>query len=708
MADNSVGGGGSGAVLSKMKQEHRQVRLKTALPEDHLIIHSMRMSEALSTPFEIDLDMYSDDPEIDPNTVLGHNMTVGLDRNINGERYFNGYFRSFGLFGSRERKYIYRGVAVPWLWFLTLTENCRIFHEKSAVDIAKKIFGEHGFGDFRFQLNGNPSAYKYCVQYRESDFNFISRLFEKEGLYYYFHHENGRHEMVIVDDVKSHPKEPGYESIEFKIPDDVLSRRRENIHSWRQSNNILTTKFVHQDYDFMKPRADLTTRSSIPRQHAASNMEVYQYPGEYYETGLGDTYAQVRMEEKQTGYSVAQSESNARGIKTGHRFEMSLHPVEEFNQEYLITSAHHEVVSDDYYSSATDNEETYHATFTAIPTTSVFRPPRVSVKPLIMGPQTAVVRNETAGEEIEPDEFGRVKVQFDWEREDIRSCWIRVSQTWAGAGWGGMSIPRDGQEVIVEYVDGNPDRPIITGRVYNGKSEFPYEPKARPTVTTFKTNSSKGGGGYNELRFDDLKGEENIFVHAEKTMDVRVKDVRKDFVGSSHHEIVGGSAFQKTGEDKHQTVGGEWRVMTEDDISIITDTDAYHKVGGDTAIDSGGEVHIKAGAKAVIQAVSGISLHCGGNFVNIDNMGVTIKGTMVKINSGGAKMNGKGERAQDPEEPAAALDDSAGQISERARGRSYVPEQTALDSHAVAASLLNAAATGAVTCQVCGAMAGGS
>lgn len=707
MADN-LAGGGSGAVLSKMVQLHRQVRVKTALPEDHVQIHTMRMSEALSTPFEMEIDLYSDDPAIDPNVILGHNVTVGLDRNVNGERYFNGYFRSFGLHGSRERKYIYRGIAVPWFWFLTITENCRIFHEMTVVEIASQIFDDHGFGDFRFDLQGSPPVYEYCVQYRESDYNFISRLFEKEGLYYYFEHENGRHEMVIVDDIRSHPTESGYERIEFKVPDDVLSRRRENVHSWRQSQNILPTKYVHQDYDFKKPRADLTTQGAIARQHGVSNMEVYQYPGEYYETGVGENYAQLRIEERQTPFQVAQADGNARGLKNGHRFELFSHPVDEYNQEYLIISAHHEVVSDDFYTSASDNEDTYHCSFTAIPMTSVYRPPRVTPKPHITGPQTAVVKNDTPGEEIEPDEFGRVKVMFEWEREGTPSCWVRVSQTWAGAGWGGMSIPRDGQEVVVEFIDGNPDRPLITGRVYNAKSEHPYAPQQKPTVTTFKTNSSKGGGGFNELRFDDLKGEENIFVHAEKTMDVRVKDVRKDYVGASHHEIVGGSSFHSTGEDRHIGVGGEYRLQSGDNMSLISDADAHQKTGMNHVVTAGMAYHVDAGMSAVIEAGISITLKVGGNFINIGPGGIFIKGTMVMLNSGGAAGSGPGDGSQAPEAPAAALDDQAGEISEKARDRFHVPTPTELDNHPVAVSLINAAKNGAVACKVCAQMAGQS
>lgn len=698
-------GGGASALLSVISQQTRDVRIKTALPDDHLLFHSMRMSEALSTPYQMDMELYSEDPALDPNKLLGHNTTVGLVRNAGGERFFNGYFTSFGFAGARDRKYVYRAVASPWLWFLNLTENCRIFHEKSAVDIIKQIFDEHGMGDYKFETTGSYQTYEYCVQYRESDFNFVSRLLEKEGLYYYFKHENGNHEMVIVDKMSKHPTETGYDSIEFQPFDASTHRRRDCIHEWRQSQNVLTTKVVLQDTDLKQPRADLTTQHSIARQHAAANMAVYQYPGEYSDTDVGTNYAKVRAEEHQTGFDVAQGEANVRGIKSGYRFKLTNHPVKAINKEYLVTAAHHTIVSDEYFTGGGSGQETYSCTFSTMPYEGTFRPPRRAVKPLIVGPQTAVVKNDTDGEEIEPDEYGRVKVMFKWEREGTSSCWVPVSQAVAGSGWGWMNIPRDGHTVIVEFEDGNPDRPLITGRVYTAKAEHPYDPKAKPTITTFKSNSSKGGGGYNELRFDDKKGEENVFIHAEKDMDVYVKDTRKTFIGNEHHEIVEASAFQETGEDKHQTVGGEWRMTVTDNISVRGNADNFYKSGGNTAMTAGGDVHVKAGGKAVIEAPVGLTIKCGGSFVTLSPAGVDIKGPMVNINSGGSANSGGGDQSEKAEAPLKALSDKAGKIADKARGRSYTPTKTELDNHPVAHTRMQAAESGAVFCKKCAELA---
>ena len=706
----SSSAGGSSSALSTLAQKPRQVRIKTALPEDRLAFKAMHMSERLSTPFEMVLELYSDDPAIDFDAVLGHNVTVGLERNAGGERYFNGYVTSFGHAGAKARQYVYRAVARPWLWFLTQTRNSRIFHGENAVDIAKKIFDEHGFGDYRFDVSRSPEPYEYCVQYDESDFDFVNRLFEREGIYYFFEHENGRHEMHIVDKMDAHPKEPGYDEMEFVVADSVMGLRREGITAWTQSQQVLPTRFVTQDYDFKKPRADLTSQHAISRGHAASNLEVYQYPGEYVEPGAGQAYATLRAEERQSSFDMASAETNVRGVKTGFRFKMFNNPIPALDQEYLVTSAVYRLEGDDYYSVSAGGgapQETYSCSFTAMPASGTYRPPHRTPRPRIPGPQTAVVRNDTKGEEIEPDEFGRVKVVFEWEREGKSSCWVRVSQAWAGKGWGAMMIPRDGQEVIVEFLDGNPDRPIITGRVYNGSSEPPYPPKDKPTVTTFKTNSSKGGGGFNEIRFDDEKGAESVFHHQEKDLDVRTKNVRKTFVGNTNHEYVAGSEFVEVNDSRHLTVADEYRLTTGGVISTQAGDSIYAVSDGDIAMESRMDTHLKAGMKAVIEAGAGLTIKSGGNFITLGPAGIHIKGTMVFINSGGSALSGPGERSETAEEPAHALQDNAGEISEKARGRSRTPTPTELDSHPVARALLGGAQSGAPFCKVCSQMAGG-
>lgn len=695
------------AVLPGVAQKNRPYRVKTALSEDHLSFRSMRMTETLSATFQMDVELLSHDPAVDFDAVLGHNLTVGINRPRGGERFFNGYVTSFGFAGVAGRMFLYRATVSPWLWLLKQTENCMIFHNESAVSIAEKIFDAHGFTDYRFEVQGSPPTYEYCVQYRESDFNFISRLFEKEGLYYFFDHENGKHTLVVTDSMDAHQPDPGYETIPMVMDDDTARRQREGIFSWRSRQQIRATEVTLQDYNFTAPRAEMLVSETIARNHAASGLKLYQYPGEYKDTGAGAQYAKLRVEEQQASFEIAQADTNAHGIRTGYRFGLSKHPVAKVNDEYLVTSSHIECRAGGFTSGGGDEAE-FSCAFMAMPMSSIHRPARVTPKPMIYGPQTAVVTNKTEGEEIEPvDEHGRVLVSFEWEREGTLSCPVRVSQGIAGAGWGMMNIPRHGQEVIVEFEDGNPDRPIITGRVYNAKSEFPYNPMDKPTVTTLKTNSSKGGGGFNELRFDDKKGEENIFVHAEMSMDTRVKETRRTYIGTDDHRIIDNDQFLQVAGTRHETVGAEYRVTVGENMSFTGGDAAYFKLGGNFATDAGGDVHMKAGGKAVIEAPMGVTLKCGGNFITVDNTGVAIKGTFVKINSGGSALSGPGEQAQEADEPAVAKNDEAGEISPGPRGRDYTPTQTELDSHPVAVSLLNAAQSGAPFCKVCAQMAAG-
>ena len=661
----------------------------------------------MSATFDMEVEMLSSDPAIDFDSVLGHNLTVGVNRPRGGERYFNGYVTSFGFSGVSGRMFLYRATVSPWLWLLKQTENCMIFHGETVVSIAEAIFNAHGFADFRFDVAGDPPTYDYCVQYRESDFNFISRLFEKEGLYYFFEHENGKHTLVVTDTMDTHKTDPGYETVPMVMDGETTRRQREGVFSWRTRQQIRATEVTLQDYNFTAPRAEMTVTDTITRGHAAAGLKLYQYPGEYQDTGAGAKYARLRIEEQQSAFEVAQADTNAHGIRTGYRFQLDKHPVEKVNTDYVVTSSHIECRVGGF-SSGSEAETEFMCTFMAMPLTGTFRPARVTPKPMIYGPQTAVVSNRTKGEEIEAvDKHGRVTVLFEWEREGTLSCPVRVSQTVAGAGWGAMNIPRHGQEVIVEFEDGNPDRPVITGRVYNGKSEYPYNPMEQPTITTIKTNSSKGGGGFNELRFDDKKGEENIFTHAEKSMDTRVKQTRRTYIGYDDHQIVDNDQFLKVTESRHETVGAEYRLDVGENISFTGGDAMFFKLGGNFATNAGGDVHMKAGGKAVIEAAGGVTLKCGGSFITLNASGVSINGGTVKINSGGRALSGPGEQAQKPDEAAVAKNDEAGEISPPPRGRAYTPTQTQLDSHPVAVSLLNAAMSGAPFCKVCSQMAAG-
>lgn len=684
-----------------LRQDTRQVRIKSALPENVLAFRSMRMSEGMSQLFEMQLELYSDEDGLEFDKVLGRNLTVALETEKGPEeRYFNGFVTQFGFAGSHGRRFVYQAVASPWLWFLTRTETCRIFHESPADRIVSEVFRAHGFTDFEFRLSRAHPVYEYCVQYRESDFNFVSRLLEREGIHYHFEHRNGSHLLVLADSNSLLTEEPGYATIDYHAEDEFLRRRRECIHAWRPESRVQPTRVALSDYDFRKPAADLAASARIGRGHALGAFEVYDWPGAYRELAEGEDYARMRVEELQSQQTRMQAEATARGVKSGRLFTLAAHPVARFNAPHLIVSAIHHVASDDYESGADAEEQIYRCAFTAMPATEPFRPPRRTPKPLISGPQTAVVVG-AEGEEIDPDEHGRVKVQFHWERAGSPSCRVRVSQAWAGAGWGAASIPRIGQEVIVEFEEGDPDRPIVTGRVYNAAQRAPYDPPARRNVTAFRTNTVKGVG-FNELSFDDTAGAEGIFVHAQFDFDRRVRNDARDRVGRDRHATVARDAFEAVEANRHATVAVEERLTVGDSRHVRIGEDDLRAAGRDIVDLAGGRIHLKADGTAVVEAPGGVTLRSGGSFVTVSPVGVFIRGPVVLINSGGAALAGPGTRAAAAAKPAEPQERTGGRKDPRARARSRAPTPEELDSHPVAAALRRAAQSGAPFCEICG------
>jgi type VI secretion system secreted protein VgrG len=633
----------------------------------------MRGSEELGRLFEFELDLLSEDRELDPDDLLGQNMTVRLALPEERTRYFNGFVSRFmhtGVVavptpgGERELS-AYRATLRPWLWFLTRTSDCRIFQDKTVPEIVKQLLRERGFTDFEESLYSSYRKLPYCVQYRETDFAFISRLLEQEGIYYYFEHENGRHMLVLCDDAGSHKPVQGYERIPFYLPAERGHRERDHVYEWSFGRELQPGAVVLNDFDFERPRASLLARSTTARRHALADFEIYDYPGEYVQSSDGEQYARVRIEELQAGHEVAYGAGNARGLVAGALFTLEHPPREDQEREYLVVSAVHDLRSDEYESGSGNGREPYACTFTAIAGRQPFRAARVTPKPVIQGPQTAIVVGKS-GEEIWPDKYGRVKVLFHWDRygkaDENSSCWIRVAQMWAGKRWGAMHLPRVGQEVLVEFLEGDPDQPIITGRVYNGDAMPPYDLPANASMSTVKSNSTKGGGGFNELRFEDKKGEEQVFVHAQKDLDVRVKANRRESIGNERHLFVKSDRVEQVDGSVHLTVGKDHFDKTGTAWSVDAGQTIDARAGMTVALDGGQEVHVKGGMSVVIEAGVQLTLKVGGNFVVIDPAGVTIQGTLVLINSGGAAGSGAGCSPGVPRAPDEAADAEAGQV----------------------------------------------
>jgi len=672
--------------MARRTQEYRDVAVATPLGEDVLLLTSMSATEQLGRPFEYELGLVSEKLDIKASEIVGKNVTVRLNLSSGEVRYFNGFVSRFVQNPSSGDEAQYTATLVPWLWFLTRTADCRIFQEMTVPDIIKQVVGDYGFTDF-FEdkgLSGEYREWPYCVQYRETGFNFVSRLMEQEGIYYFFTHENGKHTLNLADSASAHTAYPGYEEIKYRPY--KAEEDKEVISRWTAETRLQPGSYALNDFDFENTQKDLQARSKIDREHELSTFEIFDYPGEYTETGDGENYARTRIEELHTQYEVATGLSDARGISTGCTFALKECSRKDQNKEYLIVSVNYDIDAGSYESGAEGGGVTYSCSFNAIDVKQPFRSLSITPKPSIRGPQTAFVVGPS-GEEIYTDEYGRVKVQFHWDRrasgDENSSCWIRVAQLWAGKKWGAMYIPRIGQEVIVEFLEGDPDHPIITGRVYNAQARPPYDPKADKTISTIKSNSSKGGGGFNEIRLEDKTDSEQIFIHAQKDHDVRVENDLKEWVGNEKHLIVAKDQIEQVDGDKHLSVAGDQNEKINGTISIEAGSDIQEKAGMNYGFEAGSNIHIKGGMNVIIEAGMQLSIKAGSSFVDLGPAGVSISGTLVNINSGGAAGSGAGASPDAPKMPEEADQAEPGETAEPPIAREYSPQAVTLTQCAV-------------------------
>lgn len=459
-------------------QIERQLAVSCELGTDALLLHRFEGREELGRVFAFELDLLSEHRDVPFDKALGRPISVRLADLSGGAspRYFHGHVSRFRQTDDRGSLSRYSATMVPWLWFLGRTQDCRVFQHKSAVEIVTDVFRDNGFHDFQLALTAEYPTREYCVQYRESDLNFISRLLESEGIYYYFVHEEHKHTLVLCDSPAVHTPLPGYERFVYGSENQRI-RSQERVHRWSIDHRVQPTRFAATDYDFARPKTDLSTASLEHRKHGMSELDVFEYPGGYSLRSHGEHYAKIRIEELQAAQQAANATSNIRGVAVGRTFSLAQHPRADQAGDHLVIAAHHRALSDEFGSVPTAASSTpYECEFTCIPAMKQYRPERLTPKARVEGPQTAVVTG-LEGQEIYIDRHARVKVQFHWDRYGKRdqdsSCWIRVNQPWAGKNFGGLCVPRLGQEVIVDFLEGDPDRPIITGRVYNGASMPP-------------------------------------------------------------------------------------------------------------------------------------------------------------------------------------------------------------------------------------------
>ncbi|MDO5667439.1 MAG: type VI secretion system tip protein TssI/VgrG [Alcaligenaceae bacterium] len=565
---------------------------------------SLKGNEGISELFEFDVELASGTFMLDVRSMLGTDLTIEIETSAGAPRFLNGKVSDFELLG-RERTnsgyYLYRAVVRPALWYLTQGQDSRIFQNKNVPAILKKVFDRYGFS-VEYKLNETYRDWEYCVQYQESDFNFVSRLMEHEGIYYYFSHDNGQHTLILTDDVITHQTFPGYDVFTYYDSQGNIAAASESVLSWRHRAGMTAAKYSVLDYDFRKPQVKLDALTAESLSGDDPKIEMYEWQGGYQELDHADQYARLRMQELKVNQELITAETTVRGVAPGYLFTLHNHPRLVENQEYLVVSAVYKM-SVAGYSSGTDRQDSFQVLLNAIPSSVQFRAPRITKQPKTSGPQTAKVVGPT-GEELYTDKFGRIKAQFHWDREgksdENSSCWIRVSSPWAGGGFGGLQLPRIGDEVVVDFIGGNPDRPIVLGRVYNASNMPPVDLPVDANISGFRTQSVFGDSSTeNHLLFIDKLGQELVDLRAQYDMivnvlnnlDIIVGNNRTESIGVNLKTTVGATEEREVGSDRTTTINGlETGNFNASRIEIVTGTQNVEVTEDDTFIVGGSQI----------------------------------------------------------------------------------------------------------------------
>ncbi|HWC98587.1 MAG TPA: type VI secretion system tip protein VgrG, partial [Candidatus Sulfopaludibacter sp.] len=620
-------------------QEDRPVRITTSLGKDTFIVTSFSGSEYVSGLYQFEINVvWQGGSTVTFSDILGQNVSLAVD--VYGiTRQFHGIVKSIsqGHEVTEHNLILYTITMVPKLWLLTRRVNCKIFQNLNALEIVKQVLSAGGITNMQDDVHGAPKTRDYCVQYYETDFDFISRLMEFEGLFYHFDHTDSKETLVLCNDNTSFLALPHGAEVQFEPIVGGL-RAAGRIYEWRNVQEINSGKFSMNDYNFETPAADLySSANTAVNLSGNGDLNVYENPGGYSAHGDGDALAKIRKTEEEARTHIVQGRSVNVDIQPGYKFTLAKHFKD--NGEYKITGVTH--LSRLPLDTGNQTEGfVYENQFTCIPADNDYRPPRVTPQPRIEGVQTAVVVG-TSGEEIYTDQYGRVKVQFHWDRDGKKdensSCWVRVATYWAGKNWGAIHIPRIGQEVVVDFVEGDVDRPIIVGSVYNAGQPVPYTLPDNKTQSTLKSNSSKGGGGFNEIRLEDKKGSEEVYFHAEKDLNSVVENNESRKVGSAGKKCTDGNRVTEIYKDETLTVktGNQTTTVEKGNqattIKMGNQTDEVSMGNQSTTIKMGNQsTKLDLGA-ATHEAMQSITLKVGQNSIVIDQMGITIKGLMISV-----------------------------------------------------------------------------
>ena len=678
------------------------------LPSDLFSVIGFTLTERLSELFHGCLELASTDPDVGAGEVLEQPVDLVVWQDGVPLRRFTGVVNEFARLDSGHRRTRYELIIQPPLWRLGLMHNSRIFQTQTTDTIVRTLLEERGIVSVVFDLKRAPQEREYCVQHRESDLAFIERMAAEEGWHYRYQHGsvdgNEQPGLILAD---HHGDAPRLEAAEYNGKAGG-STQQPAVFRFRYEERVRAASVAMKDYTFKNPAYALMHEQSAASANQRQDYQHFDYPGRFKADASGQPFTEARLEALRNDASTAHGESNRPDFTCGAKAELTEHDNPNLNRDWLLSAVTHTGKQPQALEEEGGSEPTtYHNTFSAVPADKTWRP-KPAHRPLMDGPQIAIVTGPE-GEEIHCDEFGRVKVRFPWDRrprqskvestinDEHSSAWLRVSQGWAGGQYGFMALPRIGNEVIVSFLDGDPDQPIITGRTHHATNTPPYALPEHKTRTTLKTQTHKGEGS-NELRFEDEADQEQIYIHAQKDLDLLTENNRTDVINNDSHLTVENDRFSHVKGNKHQTTDGEKCEQTRKDRSFNVTGTLHLKAGAAWLSESGTELHIKAGQKVVIEAGAEITLKAGGSFVKIDPSGVAIGGVAIKMNAGGAAGKGSGQKVVVPEMPG--LVDKAGAGSPAPAQLPEAPQRSMAKPDQMRA-IKNAANQGKGICQVC-------
>ena len=637
-----------------LDQKGRIGRLTTPLGPNVLALARLEGREAISEPFHFEVEAVAKDPDIDLDQLIGKPAHVLMDLTPSGQRSFHGLITDAHFVGGRDSLYVYSLTLRPWLWVLGKTTDCRIYHDKTVTEIVSDVFTRAGFADYRIATSGSFPTLHYTVQYRETDLNFVSRLMEQHGIAYYFEHADDKHTLVLVDSNNAYPTVGGFETVPFFPHLEEKNRMAKiHVHSWKVDRALKTGRVALNDYNHLTPTAKISAEVPANQPYAHADKEVFDFPGPHVDADQAGFYARVRLEAEQAADQHRFAEGSAIGLHPGAMVSLDRHLRKQENQRYLVLAIEHAFGEQAYRTSHQLHREKYEGRYELLPASTPYRPPATTEKPLIHSLHTALVTGAD-GEEIDVDDHGRILVHFYWDRHRDKSCRVRVSQVWAGSAWGGQIIPRIGMEVMVAYLEGDPDRPIVVGSVPNPKTQpVPYALPENKTRAVWRSNSYKSSGR-NEVTMEDLTGRENLFVHAQKDESRRVLNNATERVDANHVSSVGANRVVDVGGNQKTEIGGSMNM-------VVGGT-------GGAALALMGQVAGLAGGTAGLLSEAGAI--AGGGGAGLGAMAGSLASSALGFFSGGGLGGLSGVTAgADPTADAGnALRDAGAKIGEDAGG----------------------------------------